>query len=79
MTPDHDQRRMDTQMDLGQVGEQDRQAADDFSGGDPGPVKQLFSHRDDVTLANPFGPAVRGDRHADASATPDPDDPLRAS
>jgi hypothetical protein len=24
------------------------------------PVKQLWSHRADVTLANPFGPAVRG-------------------
>jgi ketosteroid isomerase-like protein len=24
------------------------------------PVKAIFSHRDDVTLANPFGPAVRG-------------------
>jgi ketosteroid isomerase-like protein len=47
-------------MDLKQVVEQYHQAADDFSRGDPGPVKQLFSHRDDVTLANPFGPAVRG-------------------
>ena len=35
-------------------------AADEFSRGDPEPVKRLFTHRDDVTLANPFGPAVRG-------------------
>jgi ketosteroid isomerase-like protein len=35
-------------------------ALDRFSRGDPEPVKALFSHRDDVTLANPFGPAVRG-------------------
>jgi ketosteroid isomerase-like protein len=35
-------------------------ACDEFSRGDPEPVKRLFSHRDDVTLANPFGPAVRG-------------------
>ncbi len=35
-------------------------AADEFSRGDPEPVKAVFSHRDDVTLANPFGPAVRG-------------------
>ena len=24
------------------------------------PVKDLFSHREDVTLANPYGPPVRG-------------------
>ena len=35
-------------------------ALDEFSRGDPEPVKSLYSHRDDVTLANPFGPAVRG-------------------
>jgi ketosteroid isomerase-like protein len=28
--------------------------------GDPKPVQDLFSHREDVTLANPFGPPVRG-------------------
>jgi len=37
-----------------------RKAADEFARGDPGPVKALFSHGDDVTLANPFGPPVRG-------------------
>ncbi len=35
-------------------------AANSFAQGDPGPMKALFSHRDDVTLANPFGPAVLG-------------------
>ena len=35
-------------------------AADEFSRGNPGPVKDLLSRGDDVTLANPFGPAVRG-------------------
>ena len=35
-------------------------AADAFATGDPEPVKALFSHRDDVTLANPFGPPVVG-------------------
>jgi ketosteroid isomerase-like protein len=35
-------------------------AARRFSRGDPEPVKALFSHREDVALANPFGPAVRG-------------------
>jgi ketosteroid isomerase-like protein len=35
-------------------------AADAFSRGDPDPVKELYSEADDVTLANPFGPARRG-------------------
>ena len=35
-------------------------AADAFSRGDPDPVKQLYSDAEDVTLANPFGPARRG-------------------
>ncbi len=34
--------------------------------GDPGPAKALFSSRSDVTLANPFGPAVRGKKEVDA-------------
>ena len=38
-----------------------------FAKGDPEPVKAAFSHSDDVVLANPFGPAVRGwQRVADA-------------
>jgi len=28
--------------------------------GNPEPVKELFSCREDVTLANPYGPPVRG-------------------
>src|SRR5512143_4115569 len=35
-------------------------AADEFSRGDPEPVKALYSESEDVTLANPFGPARRG-------------------
>ena len=31
-----------------------------FAKGNPEPVKELYSRRGDVTLANPFGPAVRG-------------------
>ena len=38
-------------------------AVDEFSRGDPEPAKEIFSHRDDVTLANPWGPAVRGWNH----------------
>ena len=47
-------------MDLRQVVGQYHAAADEFSRGDSLPVKMIFSHRDDVTLANPFGPVVRG-------------------
>jgi ketosteroid isomerase-like protein len=47
-------------MDLEQVVERYHSAADEFSRGNPEPVKALFSRREDVTLANPFGPAVRG-------------------
>jgi hypothetical protein len=49
-----------TQDDLDGIIDSYHVAADEFSRGDPGPVKALFSHRNDVTLANPFGPAVRG-------------------
>ena len=35
-------------------------AAREFSRGNAEPVKGVFSHGDDVTLANPFGPAVHG-------------------
>jgi ketosteroid isomerase-like protein len=50
-------------MDLQKIVQQYHSAADEFSRGDPEPVKTVFSHRDDVTLANPFGPAVRGWKH----------------
>ena len=46
--------------ELEAVLEQYHRALDEFSRGDPEPVKALYAHRDDVTLANPFGPAVRG-------------------
>ena len=47
-------------MNLEEVVHQYREGVDEFSRGNPDPVKAVFSHRDDVTLANPFGPAVRG-------------------
>ncbi len=47
-------------MDFRQIVEQYHAAADEFSRGNSLPVKMIFSHQDDVTLANPFGPAVRG-------------------
>jgi ketosteroid isomerase-like protein len=43
-----------------QVIEQTNRALDEFIKGNPDPMKQRFSHQDDVSLANPFGPAVRG-------------------
>ena len=46
--------------DLTQVIEQYHQALNAFVKGDPEPGKKLFSRRDDVTLANPFGPPARG-------------------
>jgi hypothetical protein len=35
-------------------------ATAEFIKGNPEPYKELFSHREDVTLANPFFPVVRG-------------------
>jgi ketosteroid isomerase-like protein len=40
--------------------EQYYRAQREFLRGNPEPVKDLFSQRDDVTLANPYGPPVRG-------------------
>jgi len=47
-------------MDLHEVLEQYHLAADEFSRGNAEPVKRIFTRRDDVILANPFGPAVCG-------------------
>jgi ketosteroid isomerase-like protein len=46
--------------DVDQLIEQYHQALDEFVKGNPEPVKKLFSHREDVSLANPLGPAARG-------------------
>jgi ketosteroid isomerase-like protein len=46
--------------DLEQVVEQDHRAVDALVKGDPEPKKRLYSRGDDATLANPFGPPVRG-------------------
>ena len=40
--------------------EQYHRAQREFLIGNPEPVKDLFSHTEDVTLANPYGPPVRG-------------------
>jgi ketosteroid isomerase-like protein len=44
-------------------------AALELTNGNPELYKALFSHRDDVTVANPFGPPVRG--WSEVSATLD--------
>jgi ketosteroid isomerase-like protein len=47
--------------DFDEVVEQYHRALDDFFKGNPEPLKKFFSHRDDVTLANPFvGLPARG-------------------
>ena len=46
--------------DFGQVVEQYHLALGEFFKGNPEAAKKIFSHRDDVTLANPFGPPARG-------------------
>jgi ketosteroid isomerase-like protein len=52
--------------DLDEVIQQYHAALDVFLRGDPEPMKALFSQADDVVLANPFGPAVRGWQAASA-------------
>jgi hypothetical protein len=46
--------------DLDGVLQRFKQAGNEFVKGNPQPVQELFSHREDVTLANPFGPPARG-------------------
>ncbi len=46
--------------DFDEAVEQYRLALGEFMKGNPQPVKQLFSHREDTSLANPYGPPVRG-------------------
>lgn len=43
-----------------QIVEQYHRALDAVVKGDPASMKELFSRRDDVSLANPLGPPVRG-------------------
>jgi ketosteroid isomerase-like protein len=46
--------------DVDELIEQFHLAQREFVKGNPEPVKQLFSHRDDVTLNNPLGPPAHG-------------------
>lgn len=40
-------------------------ALDAFFRGDPAPAKDLYSHREDASLANPFGPVAVGWREVE--------------
>ena len=46
--------------DLTKFIEQDHAALSAFVRGDPEPLKSLYSRREDVVIANPFGPPARG-------------------
>ncbi len=49
-----------SRSDLTQIIEEYRRSIDAIVRGDPEPQKELWSHGDDVTLANPLGPPVVG-------------------
>ena len=51
---------MSAAHDLDELIERYQLGLDDFMKGNPEPVKELFSHRGDVTLANPLGPPAHG-------------------
>ncbi len=49
-----------TSLDFEKIIEKYHQALSEFHKGNPEPVLNMFSRREDVSLANPLGPAVRG-------------------
>ena len=46
--------------DLDEVVEQYHLALGGVLNGNPEPLKMMYSHQEEVTNANPFGPPVRG-------------------
>lgn len=54
-----------SQRDFDDAVEAYRQALNPYVKGDPRPVMEFFSRRDDVTLANPLGPPRRGPAEVD--------------
>jgi ketosteroid isomerase-like protein len=46
--------------DVDRLNERYHLASGEFLKGDPEPVKALWSHKEDVSLANPYSPPVRG-------------------
>jgi ketosteroid isomerase-like protein len=53
--------------DLDEVIEQSHLTLGEIVKGNPEPLKMVYSHREDVSLANPFGPPVRGWEQAGAT------------
>jgi|SRR5215213_1176312 len=51
---------MATVDDLDEVIERSQLALREFIKGNPEPMQSMFSHREDVTLANPIAPPARG-------------------
>ena len=51
---------MTASADLDATIEESHKALEAFAKGDPAPLQALYSQREDVTLANPFGPVQRG-------------------
>src|SRR4051794_32359420 len=51
---------MATVDDLDQVIERSHLALGEIVNGNPEPLKEMYSHVQDISLANPFGPPVRG-------------------
>jgi ketosteroid isomerase-like protein len=47
-------------LDFDGVVEHYHLALGEFVKGNPEPLKMMYSHREEITLANPFGPPVRG-------------------
>jgi ketosteroid isomerase-like protein len=53
--------------DVDQLIEQFYLASNELLKGNPEPVQKLWSRREDVTLANPFGPPAHGGEHVAAA------------
>jgi ketosteroid isomerase-like protein len=51
---------MAAEDDVAELIKQYQLALGEFVKGNPEPVKKLFSHREEVSLANPLGPPARG-------------------
>src|SRR5919202_1031279 len=50
-----------------EIAEEYHRAVAEFVKGNPEPNKQVFSHRDDVSLANPLGPTAVGWEQVEAA------------
>src|ERR687890_660709 len=58
---------MEALDDLDEVIGQSHLTLGEIVKGNPEPLKMVYSHREDVSLANPFGPPVRGWEQAAAT------------